>query len=78
MMETTNTVHKTATPADPAGAGAVEMRLDDVLELIPVGKYHYRLLIICGMSFMSDAMVSAPRCVISCMPTLMPPPSCRR
>lgn len=35
----------------------ISMSLDDVLELIPVGNYHYRLLIICGMSFMSDAMV---------------------
>ena len=36
----------------------LEMHLDDVLELIPCGKFHYRLLIICGMSFMADAMVS--------------------
>ena len=52
-------VVKEANP--PLGEGhpgeVKEMRLDDVLELIPVGKYHYRLLIICGMSFMSDAMV---------------------
>lgn len=58
MMQTIDTVNKAATPED--SDEAVEMRLDDVLELIPVGKYHYRLLIICGMSFMSDAMVSTP------------------
>lgn len=46
-------------------AGEVaEMRLDDLLELIPVGLYHYRLLAICGMSFMSDAMVIVTR--VSC------------
>eukprot|EP00602_Paraphysomonas_sp_CaronLab_P008749 CAMPEP_0185036990 /NCGR_PEP_ID=MMETSP1103-20130426/30801_1 /TAXON_ID=36769 /ORGANISM="Paraphysomonas bandaiensis, Strain Caron Lab Isolate" /LENGTH=502 /DNA_ID=CAMNT_0027574779 /DNA_START=122 /DNA_END=1630 /DNA_ORIENTATION=+ len=33
-----------------------EKSLDRVLESIPLGKFHYRLLIICGMSFMADAM----------------------
>ena len=41
---------------EPTEEDAPLMRLDDVLELLPVGKYHYRLLFICGMSFMSDAM----------------------
>ena len=41
----------------PTPSVSKEMKLDDVLELIPTGKFHYRLLIICGMSFMADAMV---------------------
>jgi MFS family permease len=40
----------------PGEAEANMMRLDAVLELIPVGMYHYRLLTICGLSFMADAM----------------------
>lgn len=35
-----------------------EMRLDDILEKMPVGRFHYRLLVICGLCFMADAMVS--------------------
>lgn len=31
--------------------------LDSILEMIPVGKFHYRLLFICGMSFMVNNMV---------------------
>lgn len=38
------------------GDGTAVMRLDEVLESIPLGMYHYRLLVICGMAFMSDAM----------------------
>ena len=33
-----------------------EITLDDLLEKIPIGKFHYRLLVICGMAFMADAM----------------------
>lgn len=31
--------------------------LDEILEKLPVGWFHYRLLIICGLSFMADGMV---------------------
>jgi MFS transporter, putative metabolite:H+ symporter len=30
--------------------------LDEILEKIPLGYFHYRLLVVCGMSFMADAM----------------------
>jgi MFS family permease len=30
--------------------------LDEILEKIPIGFFHYRLLVVCGMSFMADAM----------------------
>jgi MFS family permease len=30
--------------------------LDDILEFIPVSWYHYRLFLMCGLSFMADAM----------------------
>jgi len=45
-----------ATPSPSIGVGEAEPVAIDVLELTPVGNYRYRLLIICGMSFMSDAM----------------------
>lgn len=32
------------------------LTLDEVLEKIPLGIFHYRLLVVCGMSFMADAM----------------------
>jgi hypothetical protein len=39
--------------------------LDKVLEKLPVGWFHYRLLIICGLSFMADGMVrTIERCDI--------------
>lgn len=33
-----------------------EITLDEVLESLPVSFFHYRLLIICGLAFMADAM----------------------
>lgn len=33
-----------------------EKHLNDVLESMDLGYFHYRLLIMCGMSFMADAM----------------------
>lgn len=33
-----------------------EMTLDDALELIPLGPFHYRMLFLCGLAFMSDAL----------------------
>lgn len=33
-----------------------ERALEDILEDIPIGRFHYRLLVICGMAFMADAM----------------------
>jgi hypothetical protein len=39
-------------PVDAPREDVKEMRLDDVLESIPLGMYHYRLLVICGMAFM--------------------------
>lgn len=46
-----------ATAAKMTEDEPLELSIDEALEMIPVGKYHYRLLVICGMSFMSDAMV---------------------
>ena len=37
-------------------SGDEEITLDDLLEKIPIGRFHYRLLVICGMAFMADAM----------------------
>ena len=34
-----------------------EMEIDEVMEKIDLGWFHYRLLTICGLAFMSDAMV---------------------
>lgn len=34
----------------------VEVTLDELLADIPIGRFHYRLLVICGMAFMADAM----------------------
>jgi hypothetical protein len=33
-----------------------EITLDQLLDDIPIGNFHYRLLVICGMAFMADAM----------------------
>lgn len=33
-----------------------EMTLEELLDDVPIGKFHYRLLAICGMAFMADAM----------------------
>ena len=30
--------------------------LDSVIDSIPVGFFHYRLLLMCGLAFMADAM----------------------
>ena len=30
--------------------------LDDIIEQIPVGLFHYRLLFICGLAFMADGL----------------------
>jgi hypothetical protein len=30
--------------------------LEALLELVPIGRFHFRLLVICGMAFMADAM----------------------
>mmetsp|Transcript_5193 Transcript_5193/g.7975 ORF Transcript_5193/g.7975 Transcript_5193/m.7975 type:complete len:473 (+) Transcript_5193:68-1486(+) len=43
-------------PSRSESVGDTERALNDVLEDIPLGVFHYRLLAICGMSFMSDAM----------------------
>ena len=40
-----------------------ERSINYILEQIPAGKFHYRLLLICGLSFMADAMV----CLIFCL-----------
>jgi hypothetical protein len=34
-----------------------EKTLEQVLDSIPVGWFHYRLLFICGLAFMADGMV---------------------
>lgn len=39
----------------PESSGPI-FSLDEILEKIPLGFFHYRLLIVCGMSFMADAM----------------------
>lgn len=39
--------------------------LDDVLEFIPVSWYHYRLFLMCGLSFMADSMEVALLAFIS-------------
>mmetsp|Transcript_26799 Transcript_26799/g.45206 ORF Transcript_26799/g.45206 Transcript_26799/m.45206 type:complete len:537 (-) Transcript_26799:373-1983(-) len=36
--------------------GDDEVTLDELLDEIPIGRFHYRLLVICGMAFMADAM----------------------
>lgn len=36
--------------------GGEEVTLDELLADIPIGRFHYRLLVICGMAFMADAM----------------------
>lgn len=33
------------------------MHMDEVLAKIPVGFFHYKLLLVCGLSFMADGMV---------------------
>lgn len=33
-----------------------ELSLDEVIEMIPVGIFHYRLLLICGLAFTTDAL----------------------
>ncbi|RYY72833.1 hypothetical protein EON63_20350 [archaeon] len=30
--------------------------LDEILEMIPLGVFHYRVLLLCGLSFMCDAL----------------------
>jgi hypothetical protein len=34
-----------------------EKTLDEVLEMITIGKFHYRLLAICGMAFMVSVQI---------------------
>lgn len=34
-----------------------EKSLEDILSSIPLGAFHYKLLIVCGLAFMADAMV---------------------
>lgn len=33
-----------------------EVTLEELLDDVPIGRFHYRLLVICGMAFMADAM----------------------
>jgi hypothetical protein len=40
----------------PSSSTDVEVTLEELLDDIPIGKFHYRLLVICGMAFMADAM----------------------
>jgi hypothetical protein len=35
-----------------------ETDIDTIMEKMELGWFHYRLLFICGLAFMSDAMVS--------------------
>jgi hypothetical protein len=35
-----------------------EKTLEQMLDKIPVGWFHYRLLLICGLAFMADGMVT--------------------
>jgi putative MFS transporter len=30
--------------------------LDNVVDSLPIGFFHYRLLVMCGLAFMADAM----------------------
>lgn len=34
-----------------------EYDVDEILEKLQLGYFHYRMLFICGMAFMADAMV---------------------
>jgi len=36
----------------------IECNVNDVLEKLEPGYFHYMMLMICGMAFMADAMVS--------------------
>ena len=40
-----------------ADANAPMKTLNEVVESIDIGWFHYRLLVLCGLSFMADAMV---------------------
>ena len=40
----------------PTGDATKELELDHVLEMLPVGFFHYRLLIMCGLCFMADGL----------------------
>lgn len=55
-MQSTDYIHtEVDTKIDPSNAP--HKTLNDVLENIEIGWFHYRLLILCGLSFMADAMV---------------------
>ena len=41
---------------EPEPGEVPEKHLNDVLESMELGYFHYRLLLMCGMSFMADAM----------------------
>lgn len=43
------------TPSAEPGSGPPRMTLDEALESLPVGMFHYRLLALCGSSFLADA-----------------------
>ena len=43
------------TPSQDPGAGPPRMTLDEALESLPIGLFHYRLLALCGSSFLADA-----------------------
>ncbi len=43
------------TPGQDPGAGPPRMTLDEALESLPIGVFHYRLLALCGSSFLADA-----------------------
>jgi len=49
--------NNTLLPSSPSSStNNGEVDLNEVLDSIPVGVFHYRLLLICGLSFMADAM----------------------
>ena len=56
-----------STPAQSSSARPVEMitssgeywqTTDQVIECIPLGSFHYRLLFVCGLALMADGMVT--------------------
>ena len=38
------------------GSGSKSYSLDEMLERIPLGVFHYRMLLLCGLSFMCDSV----------------------
>ena len=49
---------------EPSSSCSDEVDVNEVLDNIPVGFFHYRLLLICGLSFMADG---EDACVCECL-----------